>query len=140
MVCNSNYLPSGNQYYKRTKENNWQNSTTEKHIAIKPESRYVRHSNPPISNDYRTFRSPCKHINTKHFIIHICHNNTQNPGTKSTINKLQKENRAKINQESTISWERFCNSISLESDPTKSWRKITNFFEPKGPRSYSTHR
>ena len=26
---------------------------------------------------------------------------------------------------------KFCNSISLESDPKKSWRTITNFLEPK---------
>ena len=67
------------------------------------------------------------------------YNNTQDPNIKSTINnKLQKEIRTKINQESTISWEKFCNSISLESDPKKSWRKITNFFKPKGHRSYPT--
>ena len=45
------------------------------------------------------------------------YNNTQDPNTRSTINKLQKEIRTKINQESTISWEKFCSSISLESDP-----------------------
>ena len=66
------------------------------------------------------------------------YNNTQDPNTKSTINKLQKEIRTRINQESTISWEKFCNSISLESDPKKSWCKITNFLKPKGPRSYPT--
>ena len=43
-----------------------------------------------------------------------------------------------MNQESTITWEKFCNSISLESDPKKSWPKITNFLNPKGPRSYPT--
>ena len=53
------------------------------------------------------------------------------------INKLQKEIRTKINLESTISWEKFCNSISLKSDPKKSWCKITNFLKPKGPRSYA---
>ena len=57
------------------------------------------------------------------------YNNTQDPNIKSTINRLQKEIRTKINQESTISWENFCNSISLESDPKKSWRKITNFLK-----------
>ena len=66
------------------------------------------------------------------------YNNIQDPDTKSTINKLQKEIRTKTNQESTISWEKFCNSISLESDPKKSWRKITNSLKPKGPRSYPT--
>ena len=64
------------------------------------------------------------------------YNNTQDPNIKSTINKLQKETRSKINQEYTISWEKFCNSISLESDPKQSWHKITNFLKPKGPRSY----
>ena len=52
------------------------------------------------------------------------YHNTQDPNSKSTINKLQKEIRTKINQESTINWEKFCNSISLESDPKKSWCKI----------------
>ena len=66
------------------------------------------------------------------------YNNTQDPNIKSTITKLQKEIRTKINQESTISWEKFCNSISLESDPKKSWHKITNFLKPKDPRSYPT--
>ena len=66
------------------------------------------------------------------------YNNTQDPNIKSTINKLQKEIITKINQESTISWEKFCNSISLESDTKKSWCKITNFLKPKGPRSYPT--
>ena len=61
---------------------------------------------------------------------------TQDPNIKSTINKLQKEIRTKINQESTISWEKFCNSFSSESYPKKSWRKITYFLKPKGPRSY----
>ena len=41
------------------------------------------------------------------------YNKTQDPNIKSTINRLQKEIRTKINQESTISWEKFCNSISL---------------------------
>ena len=51
---------------------------------------------------------------------------------------MQKEIRTKISQESTIGWEKFCNSISLESDPKQSWRQITNFLKPKGPRSYPT--
>ena len=45
------------------------------------------------------------------------YDSTHDPNTKSTINKLQKEIRTKINKESTISWEKLCNSISLESDP-----------------------
>ena len=68
--------------------------------------------------------------------LRLLYNNKQDPNIKSTINRLQNEIRTKINQESTVSWEKFCNSISLESDPKKSWRRITNFLKPKGPRSY----
>ena len=48
------------------------------------------------------------------------YNNKQDPNTKSTISKLPKEIRTRIYLELTISWEKFCNSISLESDPKKS--------------------
>ena len=61
---------------------------------------------------------------------------TQDPNIKSTIIRLHKEIRTKINQETTISWEKFCNSISLESDPKQSWHKITKFLKPQGPSSY----
>ena len=64
------------------------------------------------------------------------YNNTQDPNIKTTINRFQKEIRIKINQESTISLEKFCNYINSESDPKKSWHKITNFLKPKGPISY----
>ena len=64
------------------------------------------------------------------------YNNTQDPNIKSTINKLQKEIRTKINKESIVSWEKFCNSISLESDPKNN--KITNFLKLKDPRTYPT--
>ena len=85
------------------------------------------------------------HIGSDHFPIQISldirekrklrrlYNSTQDPNTKSTINKLRKEIRTKINQESTIRWEKFCNSISRSK---KSWRKTTNFLKPKSPRSY----
>ena len=35
---------------------------------------------------------------------------------------------------------KFCNSVSLETDPSKSWRKIKNFLKPKGQRDYPTLR
>ena len=58
-------------------------------------------------------------IKEKHRLRRL-YNNTQDPYTKSTINKLHKEIRTKINQE------------------LKSWHKITNFLKPKGLRSYPT--
>ena len=36
--------------------------------------------------------------------------------------------------------EKFCNSISLETNSKESWRKIKNFLKPKGQRDYSTLR
>ena len=36
------------------------------------------------------------------------------------------------------SWEKFCISISLETDPSKSWHKIKNFLKPKGQCDYPT--
>ena len=54
-------------------------------------------------------------IKEKHRLKQL-YNNTQDANIKSTFNRLQKKIRTKINQESTISWEKFCNSISLESD------------------------
>ena len=91
---------------------------------------------------YNKPKSPISHaildlIKEKHR-LRQWYNNTQDPNTKSTINRLQKEIRTKINQESTIGWGKFYNSISFESDPKKSWRKITNLLKPKGPRSYPT--
>ena len=40
--------------------------------------------------------------------------------------------------ESQASWEKFCNSISLETDSNESWRKIKNFLKPKGQHDYPT--
>ena len=72
MGYHSNYPPSRNQYYRKTKKKQARKSDRQKHIAIKPESGYVSNANQPISNDHRTFRSPCKHINTTHFTIYTC--------------------------------------------------------------------
>ena len=58
------------------------------------------------------------------------YNNTQDPNIKSTINRLQKEIRTKINQESAISWKKFCNSISLESDKKKVMHKFPKTKRP----------
>ena len=40
--------------------------------------------------------------------------------------------------ESLVSWEKFCNYISLETNPNESWRKIKNFLKLKGQRDYPT--
>ena len=37
-------------------------------------------------------------------------------------------------------YQKFCNSISLETDESKSWRKIKNFLKPKDQHGYPTLR
>ena len=57
---------------------------------------------------------------------------------KTCINQLQKQVKEDLRVETQASWEKFCNSVSLESDPSESWRKI--FLKPKGQRAYPTLR
>ena len=62
----------------------------------------------------------------------------KDPATKTRINQLQKQVKEELKIESLVSWEKFCDSISLETNPTGSWRKIKNFLKPKGQRDYPT--
>ena len=62
----------------------------------------------------------------------------KDPAIKTRINQLQKQVKEELNVESLVSWEKFCNSINLEANSTKSWRKIKNFLKPKGQRDYPT--
>ena len=49
---------------------------------------------------------------------------------------MQRQVKEELNVESLVSWEKFCNSVSLETDPNESWRKVKNFLKPKGQRDY----
>ena len=60
------------------------------------------------------------------------------PSTKSSINKLQKEINQKLNKETNTRWGKFCISVILEKDPTKSWCGIKNFLKPKTQKIYPT--
>ena len=53
---------------------------------------------------------------------------------------MQKQVKEELRAETQGSWEKFCNSISLETNPSESWRKIKNFFKPKDQRDYPTLR
>ena len=57
---------------------------------------------------------------------------------KTRISQLQKQVKDDLRIESQASWEKFCNSISLETDSNESWRRIKNFLKPKGQRDYPT--
>ena len=64
----------------------------------------------------------------------------KDPAIKPRINQLQKQVKEELKLESLVSWEKFCNSVSLETNSTESWRKIKNFLKPKGQRDYPTLR
>ena len=49
---------------------------------------------------------------------------------------MQKQVKEELRVETQASWEKFCYSISLETDPSESWRKIKNFLKIKGQRDY----
>ena len=51
---------------------------------------------------------------------------------------MQKQVKEEFKVESLVSWEKFCDSISRETDSNESWRKIKNFLKPKGQRDYRT--
>ena len=60
------------------------------------------------------------------------------PAVKTRINQLQKQVKEDLRVETQASWEKFCSSVSLETDPRESWRKIKNLLKPKGQRDYPT--
>ena len=62
----------------------------------------------------------------------------KDPAIKTCINQLQKRIKEELKVESLVSWEKFCNSISLETDCYESRRKIKNFLKPKVQRDYPT--
>ena len=64
----------------------------------------------------------------------------KDPAIKTRINQLQKQVKEELKVESPVSWEKFCNSISLETNSNESWCKIKNFLKPKGQRDYPTLR
>ena len=64
----------------------------------------------------------------------------KDPAIKTRINQLQKQVKKELKVESLVSWEKFCNSLSLETDSNESRRKIKNFLKPKFQRDYPTLR
>ena len=52
---------------------------------------------------------------------------------------MQKQVKEDLRVETQASWEKFCNSISLKSDPSESWCIIKNFLKPKGQRPTLHH-
>ena len=98
-----------------------------------PKSKSVRSESNPISKktvmlikEKRRLRRP--------------YSQNKDPAIKTGINQLQKQVKEELKLESLVSWEKFCNSISLETNYNEPWRKINNFLKPKGQRDYPTLR
>ena len=64
----------------------------------------------------------------------------KDPAVKTRTNQLQKQVKDELRVETQASWEKFCNSFSVETDPSESWRKINNFLKAKGQHDYPTLR
>ena len=96
-----------------------------------PKSKSVRPESNPISNETL---APIKEKRK----LRRQYSQMKDSAVKTRINQLQKQVKDDLRVESQASWEKFCNSISLETDSSESWRKIKNFLKPKGQRDYPT--
>ena len=91
-------------------------------------SKSVRPESNPISNETLALIKEKRKLRRQYPQM-------KDPAVKTRVNQLQKQVKDDLGVESQASWEKFCNSISLETD---SWRKIKNFLKLKGQRDYST--
>ena len=96
-----------------------------------PKSKSVRPESNPISNETLVLIKEKRKLRRQY-------SQMKDPAVKTRINQLQKQVKDDLRVESQASWEKFCNSISLEADSNESWRKIKNFLKPKGQRDYPT--
>ena len=96
-----------------------------------PKSKSVRPESNPISNATLALIKEERRLRRQY-------SQKKDPAKKVRINQLQKQVKEELKVESLVSWKKFCNSISLETNSTKSWRKIKNFLKPKGQRDCPT--
>ena len=94
-----------------------------------PKSKSVRPESNPISDKTLALIKEKRRLRRQY-------SQKKDPAIKTRINQLQKQVKGELKVESLVSWEKFCNSISLETDPNESWRKIKNFLKPKDQRDY----
>ena len=94
-----------------------------------PKAKSMRPESNPISNETLALIKEKRRLRRQY-------SQMKDPAVKTRINQLQKQVQEELKVESLVSWEKFCNSISLENNPNKSWRKIKNFLKSKGQRDY----
>ena len=94
-----------------------------------PTSKSVRPESNPISSEALA-------LNKEKRKLRRLYSQRKDLAVKTRINQLQKQVKDELRIESQASWEKFCNSISLETDSNESWCKIKKFLKPKGQRDY----
>ena len=94
-----------------------------------PTSKSVRPESNPISNQTLVLIKEKRRLGRQY-------PQKKDLAVKTCIIQLQKQVKEELKVESLVSWEKFCNSISLENNPNESWRKVKNFLKPKGQHDY----
>ena len=82
-----------------------------------PKSKGVRPESNPISNETLALIEETRRLRRQY-------SQKKDPAVKTRINQLQKQVKEELKVESLVSWEKFCNSISLEANPNESWRNF----------------
>ena len=98
-----------------------------------PKSNSVRPESNPISDETMVLIKEKRRLRRQY-------SQNKDLAVKAHINQLQKQVKEECKVESLASWEKFCNSVSLETNSKESWHKIKNFLKPKGQRNYPTLR
>ena len=84
-----------------------------------PKSKIERSESNPISDETTALiKEKCR--------LRRQYSQNKDPAVKTCINQLQKQVKDGLRVETQASWEKFFNSISLETDQSESWRKIKN--------------
>ena len=91
---------------------------------LRPESNSISDETIELIKDKRRFRRQ--------------YSQNKDPTVKTRINQLQKQVKDQLRVETQASKEKFCNSISLETNTSEYWYKIKNFLKPKGQCDYPT--
>ena len=84
-----------------------------------PKSKRVPSESNPISDETALIKKKRR--------LRRQYSQNKDPAVKTRINQLQKQVKEELRVEMQASWEKFCTSISLETDPSESWRKVNNF-------------
>ena len=96
-----------------------------------PKSKSVRPESNPVSNATLALIKKKRRLRRQY-------SQMKDTAIENRVNQLQKQVKEEFKVESLFSWEKFCNSISLETNFAESWLKINNFLKPKGQHDYPT--